>query len=626
MKLTQNNIEILSQGIADFFALQQYKDILKFAVEDIDLSDDVSADKSKIDLENYPYMLQPLSRCSIQSNIRKEVCIAFPEQMGKTMIQMIAILHAATYNTLQAIICYPSAQLAVETSTVKFIPLFKKMQQFKEEIEKPFAIRSDRLKLSNALIYWQGAGSKIVSKSAKLVLADEAAIFETPNNVNNLNQLKKRTRSYQECLQLFVSTPRYKEDNFWREWLSGSQAYFYLMCKGCGKLTMRSCDIHNLQFETIYNDELKQYVAVRGSERLICPECKHQHIEADREYLTKNGAYIHKYKERVETNPSFQAGVLASLLNVHSWGNIADIQLASGKGATLQDYISFDNSIRGLPYQERNYNKQDETALSKHYFKPDELNPDDIQAIIISEDTQMTFSVYCVMALTKQNNFYVLQIGRLRYLWLDDEQRAIINSENERNKKPPEVTLLDLLDKQFYGIKPLLMICDERGNRSAEMKNFATFRKNIILYGGTSLKYDKWKPSENLSKFFLVDAKTYQSQLIFMLYFHQNKQSNYLYLPDGLSEKDIEEITSFQPDTQKRNGNLYENWTPKDKVHDAFDAIKMALVGFQIASKIFRKERFRCGEARLLNLTRPKKVVSTQNQRKTVNRKPLFKR
>jgi hypothetical protein len=90
------------------------------------------------------------------------------------------------------------------------------MKQFKEEIEKPFAIRSDRLKLSNALIYWQGAGSKIVSKSAKLVLADEAAIFETPNNVNNLNELKKRTRSYQECLQLFVSTPRYKEDNYWR--------------------------------------------------------------------------------------------------------------------------------------------------------------------------------------------------------------------------------------------------------------------------------------------------------------------------------------------------------------------------------------------------------------------------
>jgi hypothetical protein len=58
---------------------------------------------------------------------------------------------------------------------------------------------------------------------------------------------------------------------------------------------------------------------------------------------------------------------------VHSWSNIADIQLSSGKTATLEDYISFDNSIRGLPYQQREYNKQDETALSKHYYSPEEL-------------------------------------------------------------------------------------------------------------------------------------------------------------------------------------------------------------------------------------------------------------
>ena len=129
---------------------------------------------------------------------------------------MVALLYNSCYNTLQAIICYPSIDLATETALVKFVPLFKSIEQFKDDIEKPFAIRGDRFKLSNAIIYWQGAGSKVVSKSCKLVLADEAAIFETPNNVNNLNELKKRTRSYNECLQLFVSTPRYKEDNFWR--------------------------------------------------------------------------------------------------------------------------------------------------------------------------------------------------------------------------------------------------------------------------------------------------------------------------------------------------------------------------------------------------------------------------
>ena len=385
---------------------------------------------------------------------------------------------------------------------------------------------------------------------------------------------------------------------------------------------MRSCDIHNLQFQTIYNEQLKQYVAVRGSERLICPECRYQHLEADREYLIKNGAYIHKFPDRAVTNPSFQAGVLASLLNVHSWGNIADIQLSSGKGATLQDYISFDNSIRGLPYQERDYNKQDQTALSKHYFKPQELKQDDIEAVIIAADTQDTFSPYVVVALTRHNNYYVLDIGRLRYLWLEDDERAVINAENKRNGKEPETTLLDLLDKEYLGIKPLCMLVDMRGHRSQEIKSFSKMRKNILMYGGTQLKYDKWKISDNMPKLFLCDAKKFQSELIFMLYFQQNKESNYLFLPENISQQDIAEITSFQPDTQKRNGNLYENWTPKQKIHDIADCLKMGLAAFQISSKIYRKDRFRLGEAKLLNSTKPKKAAAATKTLK----KPLFRR
>ena len=616
MKLIkQNNVEMLAESMTEFFNVQQYKDILQFAVEDVDLSDDVSSEKNRVDLQNYPYLRQPLSSCVIEKGVRKQVVISYPEQMSKTMISLIAVLYNTVYNSLQAIICYPSLQLAVETSTVKFIPLFKKIEQFKEQIEKPFAIRNDRLKLSNAIIYMQGAGTKIVSKSAKLVLGDQCAVWETPNKVNNISELKKRTRSYNECLQLFVSTPHYKQDAFWRQFLNGSQGYYYLRCKGCGQLTMRSADIHNLQFETVYNEELKQYVAVRGSQRLICPKCKYQHIESEKQYMIKNGAYIHTFKDRINNYPTYQAGVLASLLNVHSWSNIADIQLASGKGATLQDCISWDNSYRGLPFQGREYNKQDQTALSKHYYKPQELKADDIEAVIISADTQDTFSPYCVMALTKQNNYYVLDMGRLRYLWLQDNERKIIDAENKRNDKQPETTLLDLLDKEYLGIKPLCLLVDMRGHRSEEIKNFSKLRKNILLYGGTQLKYDKWRLSDNLPKLFLCDARKFQAELLFMLYFQSNKETNYLYLPENISQKDIEQIISFQPNTEKRNGNILENWQPKG-VHDMGDCLKMAICCFQIASRIYRKDKFRYGQAKLLNQTPLKKTTNKSKLKK----------
>lgn len=65
MKLKRNNIELLTDGLTSFFAVQEYKDILRFAVEDIDLSGDVSADKDRVDLINYPYIVEPLTACTI---------------------------------------------------------------------------------------------------------------------------------------------------------------------------------------------------------------------------------------------------------------------------------------------------------------------------------------------------------------------------------------------------------------------------------------------------------------------------------------------------------------------------------------------------------------------------------
>lgn len=628
MKLIKEKaVDVLSDNILSFFNITDYKDILTFAVEDVDLSDDVSSAKDKVDLVNFPHMVEPLKHCVIEPDLRKEVVICFPEQMGKTLIEMIAILYNSSFNTLQSIITYPNEDLAVQTSQVKFIPLFKKVQQFKQDIEKPFAIRSDRLKLSNAIIHFQGAGRKIVSKSCKMVLGDECAVWETPNNVNNLLELKKRTRSYNECLQLFVSTPRYKEDPFWRQFIQGSQGFYHLRCQNCGKLSIRSCDLYLLQFETVYNEELKQYVCIRGSERVVCPVCHHQHSEEDREAMVKQGGYIHLFPDRVKDYPTFQAGVLASLLNVHSWGTIADVQLSSGKTATLEDYMNFDNSYRALPYQQRDYNKQDESALKQHFYKPEDLKQEDIEAVIIAADTQDTFSVFAVMALTRQNNYFVIDMGRLRYLWLEDEQRKVIDAENKRNGKAPEKTMLDLLESQFYGFKPLCLMVDERGHRSTEIKNFSRMKKNIIMYAGTNLKFEKWKHSDTVPKMFMCDAKKFQAELIFMLYYQKKKETNYLYLPENMSEQDLEQITSFQPDTEHRNGNLFENWTPKDKVHDMFDTVKMGLACFEISSRIFRKERFAHGEARLINPVNIKHQKPVKKQQKNlIPHKPLFRK
>ena len=94
---------------------------------------------------------------------------------------------------------------------------------------------------------------------------------------------------------------------------------------------MRSCDFSNFQFESYYDETRKIYMPVSGSERLICPECKHEHREPDKVKMNRNGAYVHRFPERKDLQPSFQFGALASQFPFMSWDRIAGKMQSAGK-------------------------------------------------------------------------------------------------------------------------------------------------------------------------------------------------------------------------------------------------------------------------------------------------------
>lgn len=608
-------ISDLTQNIKDFFKVNSYKPILDFVVEDIDLSDDVSSDKNRVDLKFSPHLIQPLQSAVIEQNKRKQVVVAFPEQMGKTLMQMCSILYNTTYQpNLQTLIIYPSQELSVQTSQTKFIPLFKKIKQFQSDLKKPFAIRGDRMKLSNSLIFFGGAGNKIVSRSCKMVVGDECAVWSQvqKNGLDNMQELKKRTRSYDQCLQLFVSTPSYKEDKFWNLFLSGSQGYYHLRCRNCNNLTMRSADLFNLQFESDYDQTAKQYYVKKGSCRLICPICKHEHTEEDREWMIDNGGYIHVFEQRITENPSFQCGVLASKLRVHNWENIAQKQLQCGKGSQLADFKNIDNSLRGLPYQQRNYKKVEQNTVTQHFFDIKNIKQEQIEAVYLIADTQDTFSVVGVFALDINNNSYLLDLKRVKYLTLTEDERLKIDKIHLEQGQPKEVTVLDLLNKEYFGIKPLYLLIDSRGHRTEEIKRFSQVQKNIVMYSGSNLKYDLFKKSDVAPKLFLFDAKKLQAEVIFKLYHHTDKKHGYLYLCNTLKQKDINQILACKPDNTKKNGNIYENWTFQDRVHDVFDVLKMYFGAVKLSLKIYSRQKFRHGKASVFQGT------------KTVDKKPKF--
>lgn len=175
-----------------------------------------------------------------------------------------------------------------------------------------------------------GSGSAIISKSCKIVIGDEVDFWDTSNPLN-LQNLKKRTRSYDASMCFLVCSPTEKSGKIWQEFLKGSQGYWHLRCQHCGELTMRSCDIRNLQFESTFREDLNVYTVKRGSERLVCPKCHFEHTEDMKRKMNVEGGYVHQVPEMLDVHPSYQIGALASQLPALSWSEVAQAQLEARK-------------------------------------------------------------------------------------------------------------------------------------------------------------------------------------------------------------------------------------------------------------------------------------------------------
>jgi len=157
---------------------------------------------------------------------------------------------------------------------------------------------------------------------------------------------------------------------------------------------MRSCDIHNLQFETDYNEEQREHIVKPDTIRLVCPQCGFEHTEDMKREMNNQGGYIHELPERKKEFPGYQMGALASQLPALNWKAIATAQLESGKRSDIEFQTTFDNSWRGLPYKRREIAKEDFEKLKTHCWKASEApSLENIEMIFLIADTQDNRSV-----------------------------------------------------------------------------------------------------------------------------------------------------------------------------------------------------------------------------------------
>lgn len=120
---------------------------------------------------------------------------------------IVGLLWRMIFSPSQSLIVYPSDNLAAESNTTKIQPLMRRIPQLKAELDKPKSFRSDRYAFSNLISYFQGAGSKIVSKSCQVVIGDQCDAFPVIGKLDAIADMKKRTRSYDNSIMFLVCTP-----------------------------------------------------------------------------------------------------------------------------------------------------------------------------------------------------------------------------------------------------------------------------------------------------------------------------------------------------------------------------------------------------------------------------------
>ena len=526
--------------------------------------------KGHFDLSLSPFLRDPIQAWELQPGDGfREITFVGPEQVGKTLIAYSGILWASTYRPCTVLIYYTSDTKARQVNETKFLPLIANTDSLRSYLDLPNAVSASCIRLGPASIHFGGVGARISSLTSALNIADELDDWQYKSGVSPLDDLRKRSRAFPNGILCKVCTPKgtARQSRIWREFLASSQGFYHLRCQGCGNLTMRSCDIHHLQFELEEKKDAGVHaLPVADSIRLICPVCRHEHREdRDRANLVRQGAYIHKYPDRLN-NQGFQVGLLASLLPSGSWYSIAKAQANAGRSADEEAQRLFDNSFRGLPFKFRRLDSSCSRAL--HVHQVELPPPDQIRWRFLSADTQEDCYWYVVRGMDSRLNTYLIDCGRV------DSTDA----------------LRQLIQSPHHGAPLFASIIDEGGHRQDEVRQLAMLPRVYTYKGNTSIRAH-WKKSEDFDRLLLGHAEFWRVQLLQKIYAAARTPDHYWYTTEVMNDDYIKHLSAWtRPNSGKLSDELADGdvscYRRTDGAPDhLFDAEKMALMLMDYAWK-----------------------------------------
>ena len=592
--------------------LRGYATPLDFARREVTFRHDVSARQEVFDIDLAPYLRDVLDQWDFRGKGNREVVVMAVEQTGKSLSWQLGLIWSFLYEPGLSMVVYPSDEKCDEVNRAKLQPLMKSIPSLAAGLAEPKTKARNRYNFPAFISYFQGAIERISAHSARVRVADEVDDWQQTDGKKEspkLEDLRKRGRSFADSMMAMVSSPKGESPLIYPAFQSTSMGYWHLRCLGCGELTMRSADVHNLQFETEELEHNRRRM-IPGTERLACPSCRHEHVYTDRRRMNIEGGYVHKFPELVGRRSGFQWGALASQWESLSWEYIAEKQLAAGKSGDLRDQANFDNSIRGLPFRPRRSNEDSREGLLKHCAPPPSV--EDVEAVFLVADTQDDGWRWQLMALTVSSNRHLLAWGNCEYIDLDEQKRAEVDSAKQAEAKllgqpfRPVVTLGDIFRDGWQGLPVVMAMVDEGGHRKQEVVEFVVKNQRAFSYkGGWKGGFDAgraWAWSKNQPKLILARRGDYQDALLWYLHYQQETKNNYWFLcaRDNLTDDYLDELLAVRAKPAIKDGHLRRNWDHEGRKHDYFDVSMMYLVLEDVAISTLELSEFRQRKAEVL--------------------------
>ena len=546
-----------------------------------------------------PYQIPVLDAADLAST--REITVCAPPQTGKSLAWKLILAKRLYDGGVSALVVYPNDDLASSTNRDTLLPLLRSVPKLKADMDKPHSksIDSYHLTDSAAVLYFQGAGSAIISKSAGLTIADEldqwflpgtgqGATAEEGRNVDNLVNLRARSATFPDRLCIKCSTPTVPGAQIWKEYQHSSRGVFNIVCLHCGQL-LPSNRIAYRQPDGSYCGLQWQKDIDKGvlpdTIRFVCPTCKNSHYFADASAMVNGGKYVHEHPERT-WHMGYQWGCLvAPEVPEYSWLNIAEAQ-EDASPANLQGRKRMKNYFLALPYSASADAPKDEgqNAIQSH-CKPAPKDSD-IACVFGAIDVQggqdANYFVYTIRGYAEGGNSYLLKHGICQNM---DQLSAIA-------------------DGTYAGQKVLFGLVDHGGfdhDRSG-LTQWVLSRPHWYYYKGDSqalkTQANGWEVSKTARKLILCNPGLFQTQLLDRIYTHRTDTGeNFWTLPADIDDDYLRQIRSVQPSTRSQNGEAYANWKPQGgERHDYFDVEKQLMACCAIAeSALIAPSAFRHG-------------------------------